>query len=76
MVWWWASWLAMNLLGWVSLQATKRADELQGLFGAFVLDVVAEGVTVVAALLAIAVFGGILRKLHASTTRGSPRVTA
>jgi Domain of unknown function (DUF4328)/Protein of unknown function (DUF2510) len=76
MVWWWVSWLAMNLLGWVSLQATQRADELQGLFGAFVLDVVADGVTVVAALLAIAVFGGILRKLHASTTRGSPRITA
>jgi hypothetical protein len=69
MVWWWVSWLAMNLLGWVSLQATKRADELQGLFGAFVLDVVADGVTVVAAVLAIAVFDGILRKLqHVSTT--------
>lgn len=68
MVWWWASWLAMNLLGWVSLQATQRADELQGLFNAFVLDVVADGVTVVAALLAIVVFGGILRKLQRVST--------
>jgi Domain of unknown function (DUF4328) len=62
MVWWWASWLSMNLLGWVWLQATLSADELQGLFTAFLLDAVSDGVTVVSALLAIAVFGGILRK--------------
>jgi hypothetical protein len=58
----------IGLLGWVSLQATQRADELERLFGAFRLDVVAHGVTVVAALLAIAVFGGILRTLQRRST--------
>lgn len=64
MVWWWASWLAMNLLSWVSLWATQSAGELQGLFTAFAVEVLADAVTVVAAVMAIAVFGGILRKVQ------------
>jgi hypothetical protein len=68
MVWWWAAWIVTNVSGYLSLQVRQRVDEANGLLASLQFDAFADGVSVVAALLAIGVFGGLARKVSTPAT--------